>query len=145
VKPDARPPAAGTVAADGRSPGAPGWLLAAGAGFAALAVALGAFGAHGLADHLSPERLQTWETAVRYQMYHALALLLLVSLPGRFCPGGCLWIARLLIAGVVLFSGSLYALVLLDLPLLGMVTPFGGLAWIVAWCGLAWRGWLCRV
>ena len=106
-----------------------------GALLAALGVALGAFGAHGLRDLVAPERLVVWETAVRYHLIHALALVLLGALPERV--SGYLWPGRCFVAGIVLFSGSLYALVLADLPLLGAVTPFGGVALITGWILLA--------
>jgi uncharacterized membrane protein YgdD (TMEM256/DUF423 family) len=112
---------------------------------AGLAVATGAFGAHGLQKMVTPERLDTWEKAVRYQMYHALALLLLAwaltHWPGQvniLAAGGWLFLA-----GVVLFSGSLYLLVLSDTSWLGAITPFGGVAFVAGWLCLliaAWRG-----
>ena len=98
---------------------------------AAVGVALGAFGAHGLQDMVTPERLDVWETGVRYHLIHALALVLLGALPAR--PSGYSWPGRCFLAGIVLFSGSLYALVLLDLPLLGALTPLGGIALIAGW------------
>jgi uncharacterized membrane protein YgdD (TMEM256/DUF423 family) len=107
----------------------------------ATGVALGAFGAHALADVLRPERLVTFETAVRYQLLHAVALLALATLAERRPR-----VARagaLMAAGTVVFSGSLYALVASDLGLFGMVAPVGGtllvLGWLAAGLG-AWRG-----
>lgn len=96
----------------------------------ALAVVAGAFGAHALRDHLSPDHLKTWDTAARYHLLHAAVLL--VAADRR-------WAWRLFVAGIVLFSGSLYLLVLLDLPALGAVTPFGGLAFISGWLALGWE------
>jgi uncharacterized membrane protein YgdD (TMEM256/DUF423 family) len=102
----------------------------------ALAVAAGAFGAHGLKDHVTPDRLVTWETGARYHLIHAVVLLLLALLPEQTAaiPRAVFW---LFLAGIFIFSGSLYALVLLDLPILGMVTPVGGLCLIAGWAGLA--------
>lgn len=104
-----------------------------GAFAAGLAVALGAFGAHGLKEAVTPERLQTFETGVRYQMYHALALLfvgwLATVTPTRMLQ----WVGSLFVAGIVVFSGSLYVLVLTDTAWLGAITPFGGVAFISGW------------
>src|SRR5579864_7205803 len=105
-------------------------LIGSLAGF--LGVAAGAFGAHGLRNRLSPEMLAVFETAVRYQMYHALALLLTAAVMGRVGDARLLSIAGWsFIAGVVLFSGSLYALALTRTPGLGAITPIGGLAFLV--------------
>ena len=107
----------------------------------ALATACGAFGAHSLKAHLSPERLQLWDTAVRYHFFHALGLIG-VGLTLRSLDDGALRLAALLlIAGVVLFSGSLYALSLGAPRVLGVLTPLGGLAWIAAWLLFAWAAW----
>ncbi len=109
-----------------------------------LAVALGAFAAHGLRSRLASDLLSTFETGVRYQMYHALALLLVAMLLTRGMSSGLLTAAGwLFVAGAILFSGSLYGLTLGGLRWLGMVTPLGGLAFILGWlCVLlaAWRG-----
>ena len=100
-----------------------------------LAVATGAFGAHGLKKVVTPELLETWDKAVRYQMYHALALLIL-SWAVTHWPGQ----ARLLgiggwlfLAGAGLFSGSLYILVLSSVKWLGAITPLGGVAFVAGW------------
>ena len=107
----------------------------------ALATACGAFGAHALKTHLAPDRLQLWDTAVRYHFFHALGLLG-VGLALRTLDDGALRLAAvLLLAGVVLFSGSLYALALGAPRALGMLTPVGGLAWIAAWLLFAWAAW----
>jgi uncharacterized membrane protein YgdD (TMEM256/DUF423 family) len=104
----------------------------------ALSVALGAFAAHGLKQYLSPDNLQVFETAVRYQFYHVFALLA-VSILYAQLPGNLLqWAGRFFIAGIVLFSGSLYLLCYVkyqQLPLnwLGAITPFGGVAFITGW------------
>lgn len=113
-------------------------FFALGALAAGIAVALGAFGAHGLEQRVTPERLQTFETGVKYHMYHALALLVVGWAAAQF-PGWPLQAAGyLFLAGIVLFSGSLYLLVLTDTPWLGAVTPLGGVAFIVGWALLAW-------
>jgi len=99
----------------------------------ALAVALGAFGAHGLKSQLSTDMLQTWKTGVEYHFYHALGLLLIgilaVSNPSELVK----WSAILLTAGIVLFSGSLYALAISGIKWLGAITPLGGLSFIAGW------------
>lgn len=99
-----------------------------GALLAFLGVALGAFGTHTLSDFLSPDRLDTFETAVRYQMFHALGLLALGALPGR-AQRAAPW----LFWGSVVFSGSLYALVFSGVSILGAVAPVGGTLQLVGW------------
>lgn len=114
-------------------------FLLLGAVSAALAVALGAFGAHALREHLTPAALAVYETASRYHFYHALALLLTgaVALHAPAAPG--LRVAGwLLVAGTVLFSGSLYLLAVTGVRWLGAITPLGGVAFIVAWLLIAW-------
>jgi uncharacterized membrane protein YgdD (TMEM256/DUF423 family) len=110
-------------------------LVGAVAGF--LAVALGAFGTHGLRARLSPEMLAAFETGVRYQMYHALAILLVALMLGRFDG----WMFRAagwaFTIGIVLFSGSLYLLAITGTTILGAITPIGGLAFLVGWGFLA--------
>lgn len=108
----------------------------AGALLAGLAVLLGAFGAHALKSSLPPPRLETFETAVRYQMYHALALLATAWLITRNAPGAST-AALLFLIGVALFSGSLYLLVATGIGGLGIITPFGGVALIAGWLVLA--------
>ncbi len=103
-----------------------------------LAVALGAFGAHAMQDHYDARALQTFETAVRYQMYHALALGLCAALGRHGCRTGPAALCFLL--GIVLFSGSLYGLVFLEARWLGPVTPVGGVAFLVGWSLLTLRG-----
>src|SRR5262249_29209186 len=104
-----------------------------------LVEALGAFGAHALRARLEPDLLATFETGVRYHAYHALALLA-VGLWARETPSRALsWAGALMVLGIVLFSGSLYALALTRVRALGMVTPLGGLAFLAAWALLAWR------
>ncbi len=111
--------------------------IAAGALLAAAGVALGAFGAHGLRTRVTPRDLEIFETAVRYQLVHALGILAcgtLLSLP-RPVPAGTA--AAWLVLGIVLFSGSLYLLVGTGIRQLGMVTPLGGTAFLVGWILLA--------
>ena len=113
----------------------------AGALSGALAVAAGAFATHALRGTLSVDALANWETGARYQMYHALALLLVAWLVGQR-PGRPTRIAgRAFIAGTILFSGSLYLLSLTGLRWLGALAPFGGAALIGGWLALAWS-WL---
>jgi len=111
-------------------------LLGSLAGF--LGVGLGAFGAHGLKTRLSAEMLAVFETGVRYQMYHALALLVVSAAIGHLGSArllvGAGW---LFVAGIVLFSGSLYALALSGVTTLGAITPIGGLAFLGGWACLA--------
>ncbi|MFO1078677.1 MAG: DUF423 domain-containing protein [Planctomycetota bacterium] len=110
--------------------------LRVGAILGGLAVGLGAFAAHGLKNHLDAAALQTFETGVRYQMYHALALVLCsaVGLGGRRTGAAAVAFAL----GIALFSGSLYGLALDGPRWLGPVTPFGGGAFLVGWILLAW-------
>ena len=106
-----------------------------------LGVGLGAFGAHALKERLDAAQLATFEVGVRYQMYHALALLALGWAASRW-PGAALTAGgSLLVAGTLLFSGSLYALSLGAPRWLGMVTPVGGLAFLAGWACLGWAAW----
>ncbi len=101
----------------------------------ALAVASGAFGAHALADRLPPERLATFETGARYLMVHALALVGVALAPGRL-PSAAGWLQASgwsFIAGMLLFSGSLFLLTLTGVRWLGAITPLGGVAFIAGW------------
>lgn len=114
-----------------------------GALFAGLAVALGAFGAHILRGSLSADLLATFETGVRYQVYHGLALFAVVLALGRW-PGSNLSVAAgwLFVAGILIFSGSLYVLALSGVRWLGAITPLGGVAFLSGWICLilaAWR------
>ena len=106
------------------------------AGF--LGVALGAFGAHALQGRLSPEDLQIFETAVRYQLVHALALVALAALSGRISAVPAIVAGWGFTGGILVFSGSLYLLVLTGPRWLGAVTPIGGLAFLLGWAALAW-------
>jgi uncharacterized membrane protein YgdD (TMEM256/DUF423 family) len=99
-----------------------------------LAVALGAFGAHGLEGKVEPKYLETWKTGVTYQMFHATGLLIIGVLLGKLPANGLLsWSGWLMFIGIILFSGSLYVLSVTKISILGAVTPFGGLAFLVAW------------
>jgi uncharacterized membrane protein YgdD (TMEM256/DUF423 family) len=100
-------------------------------------VALGAFGAHGLRGRLSPEMLAVFETGVRYHMYHALALLLTAAVMGRINGRFVAAAGWFFTAGIVLFSGSLYLLAATGITLLGAITPFGGVAFLIGWACLA--------
>lgn len=110
-------------------------LIGSLAGF--LAVALGAFGAHGLRGRLSPEMLAVFETGVRYHMYHALAIVLVSLILGRMDG----WLIRTagwaFTIGLVLFPGSLYLLALTGVTVLGAITPIGGVAFLIGWACLA--------
>lgn len=103
-----------------------------------IAIAAGAFGAHALKTYLSPDMLMVWQTAVQYQMLHGLALLALANLITRWDAKKIRFSAIGMILGIVLFSGSLYLLAYTGIRVLGAVTPFGGVAFLVAWAYLAW-------
>ncbi|MFS0727255.1 DUF423 domain-containing protein [Paenibacillus sp. 1P07SE] len=108
--------------------------IGTGAVYALLAVAFGAFGAHALEEQLSESMLATYETGVRYQMYHALGLILIGLLGDKAAGQQALaWAARLLHIGILVFSGSLYVLTLTGFSKLGMITPIGGVAFIAGW------------
>jgi uncharacterized membrane protein YgdD (TMEM256/DUF423 family) len=105
---------------------------------ASIAVILGAFGAHALRGRIVPDMLGAFEIGVRYQMYHALALLAVGLAVGRW-PAPAITVAGwLFIAGTLVFSGSLYILALTGARWLGAVTPLGGVAFIAGWLALAW-------
>jgi uncharacterized membrane protein YgdD (TMEM256/DUF423 family) len=105
---------------------------------ALLGVAAGAFGAHALRPRLTPDMLAVFETGVRYQLVHALALLAVAWACGRWPGRGSAAAGWLFIAGIVLFSGSLYLLALTGIRSFGAVTPVGGLAFMLGWACLAW-------
>lgn len=111
-------------------------LAAAGAVNAFLAVAAGAFGAHGLQDRLAPDLLVIFETGARYHMYHALGLFAVAWLAGRGARGAAL-AGGLMLFGIAVFSGSLYALALSGERWLGAITPLGGLALLASWALVA--------
>jgi uncharacterized membrane protein YgdD (TMEM256/DUF423 family) len=113
------------------------WLLIAAInGF--VAVAAGAFGAHGLQNRLDAHALQVFETAARYQMYHALAIGLAVFAMRGTAATPAQGAAVLFLIGIVLFSGSLYGLALTNMRALAVITPVGGLAFLAGWIALAW-------
>ena len=117
------------------------WLLAGGL-CGLLAVALGAFGAHGLRHLIAPERLVAWGTATDYLALHGVVILICgVLLSIRTQARLVEWAARAFLLGTLLFSGSLFALVLTDLGALGAITPFGGLLLIGGWALLTLAGW----
>lgn len=105
--------------------------------FGLAAVMLGAFGAHGLAERVSPERLAIWDTAAHYLGWHATTLLAVALLEVRMRGAWLQVAAWAMVLGSVVFSGSLFALVLTDTPAWGAVTPFGGVALAVGWGALA--------
>jgi uncharacterized membrane protein YgdD (TMEM256/DUF423 family) len=114
-------------------------FLVLGALAAGIAVALGAFGAHALRARLTPEMLATFETGVRYHLYHALALFAVAMVVGRWPSSAPAATAAgwLFIAGILMFSGSLYLLALTGVRGLGAITPIGGLAFLAGWGCLA--------
>ena len=112
---------------------------------ALLGVGLGAFGAHGLKSRVTPEMLTVWQTAVQYHLVHALGLLL-IGILAQLLPETVMvrqagWA---LLLGVVLFSGSLYLMVLTGVRMLGAITPLGGLAFLAGWGLLALAAWGAR-
>lgn len=112
------------------------FFIIAGAINAALAVALGAFGAHALKEKLSERYLAIWETAVQYQMFHAIGLLVIGVLVGTAILNATTqlnWAGYLILAGTIIFSGSLYALSLSGVGVLGAITPIGGVLFIAGW------------
>ncbi|MBX2972944.1 MAG: DUF423 domain-containing protein [Flavobacteriales bacterium] len=114
-----------------------------------IAVALGAFGAHGLKSQVGPEAVAQWQTGVQYQFYHGFGLVLLAALGGRLPQKRIRLIGNLFVAGILLFSGSIYLLATRDIlgtqgltPVLGPITPLGGLCFLAGWAVLfitAWR------
>ena len=102
-----------------------------------IGVGFGAFGAHSLRERTSPEMLAVFETGVRYQMYHAFAILITALALSRLDGPLIRWAGWLFTAGIVIFSGSLYALVLTGTSSLGAITPFGGIAFLAGWACLA--------
>ncbi|XWN36414.1 MAG: DUF423 domain-containing protein [Balneola sp.] len=105
---------------------------------AAVAVGLGAFGAHALENTLTPKRLETWNTAVTYHMWHALALIGL-ALVSKVFEVDLIWSMNLIVAGIFIFSGSLYLLCLTDTSWLGAITPIGGVCFILGWLLTGWK------
>ena len=122
------------------------WLLLVSALNGFLAVAFGAFGAHGLKSRLASvadgaQRLDWWHTAAQYHLAHALAIGLAAVLLGRGPVPGAQPAGIAFLCGIVLFSGSLYTMTLTGVRALGAVTPIGGLAFLVGWACLAWAAW----
>ena len=108
--------------------------LLLGALSALFGVAFGAFGAHGLKNLLSTEMLTVYQTGVTYQMWHAIGLITIALLQQQNPDTKLLaWAGQLMFLGILLFSGSLYALAILDIKALGMITPFGGVCFLIAW------------
>lgn len=116
-------------------------FFALGALFAGLAVAAGAFGAHGLKSRLAPDMLEVFETAARYEMYHALALFVVAWAVARWPESGAGVAGWCFVAGILVFSGSLYVLALTGIRWLGAITPIGGVAFLIGWGVLAWSAW----
>lgn len=112
-----------------------------GALLAGMGVAAGAFGAHALRARLAPEMLTVFETGVRYHLIHALALLSVAWATTRWPSHAANAAGWLFLAGILLFSGSLYALSLSGIRALGAITPLGGVAFIAGWLALAWAIW----
>ncbi|MFO8155303.1 MAG: DUF423 domain-containing protein [Pseudomonadota bacterium] len=113
-------------------------LLVAGAMTLFAAVALGAFGAHGLEGHLTVKAEDWWETAVRYHLAHGLGILLVATIAHALPrPGLARLSGWLMLTGVVLFCGSLYLMALVDVRWLALATPLGGMLWLAAWAALA--------
>jgi uncharacterized membrane protein YgdD (TMEM256/DUF423 family) len=110
--------------------------------FLLIAVAAGAFGAHALKARIAPELLSAYQTGVQYHFWHALGLLAIGVLLTQKPDSGALAVAAwLLVAGMLLFSGSLYALALSGVRSFGAVAPIGGVALLAAWSAMAWAAW----
>ena len=117
-------------------------FLAIASMFGGIAVIFGAFASHALKDRLSANSLAIWETGTKYQMYHALALMLVAILLSRFPNSVLLTVAGYaFVSGIFIFSGSLYALTLTGIKWLGAITPIGGAAFIIGWLCLALATW----
>lgn len=113
-------------------------FFAFGSGFALIAVVTGAFAAHALKSRLSPDMFQVFEVAVRYQMYHALGLIAVAWASTQWSGQLITASGWLFVAGIVIFSGSLYVLSLTGVRWLGAITPIGGVAFIIGWGCLLW-------
>ena len=113
-------------------------FFAFGSGFALIAVITGAFAAHALKTRLSPDMFQIFEVAVRYQMYHALGLIAVAWAASQWSSQLITVSGWLFVAGIVIFSGSLYILSLTGIRWLGAITPVGGVAFIIGWGCLLW-------
>lgn len=113
-------------------------FIVIGAISALLSVAFGAFGAHGLEGKIEQKYLDIWKTGVTYQMFHATGLLIIGILLGKYPSSSLLtWSGWLMLIGIILFSGSLYILSVTKIGILGAITPFGGVSFIVAWALIA--------
>ncbi len=108
---------------------------------ALIAVVLGAFGAHGLKGRLTTEMLNAFEVGVRYQMYHALALLAVAGALSRWPRAEVTAAGWRFVAGTIIFSGSLYLLSLTGVRWIGAITPIGGVAFLLGWLSLVWGVW----
>jgi uncharacterized membrane protein YgdD (TMEM256/DUF423 family) len=117
------------------------FFFAAGSLLAFLAVALGAFAAHALKSRLSSDMLAIFEVGVRYHIYHAFALLAVAWAASRWPESSASMAGWFFLAGIVIFSGSLYALSLSEMRWLGAITPIGGVAFLIGWLVLAWAAW----
>ena len=112
----------------------PSVFLFLGAISAFIGVAMGAFGAHSLKTMISPELLTVYQTGVTYQMWHAFGLIAIALMQQHDAQSKVLkWAGGLMFLGIVLFSGSLYLLAILNLPMLGAITPLGGVSFLIAW------------
>lgn len=112
----------------------PSVFLFLGAASAFIGVAMGAFGAHGLKTMISPELLTVYQTGVTYQMWHAFGLIAIALMQQHDMQSKLLkWAGFLMFLGIILFSGSLYLLAILNLPMLGAITPLGGVSFLIAW------------
>jgi len=114
------------------------FFFSAGAIAAFVAVALGAFGAHGLKGRLSPDMLNIFEVGVRYEMYHALGLVAVAWASSHWPESNLRLAGWAFIAGIIIFSGSLYGLSIFGIRWLGAITPIGGLAFLLGWAILVW-------
>ena len=112
-------------------------FVAIGSGLAFLAVALGAFGTHGLKGRLSAYSIDIWKTGVQYHMIHAVALILIGILAAQNDTKAVRTAGWLMVGGIAIFSGSLYALAVTDIKILGAITPLGGLCFLISWATLA--------
>jgi uncharacterized membrane protein YgdD (TMEM256/DUF423 family) len=112
----------------------PSVFLFLGATSALLGVAFGAFGAHGLKTMIAPEMLAVYKTGVEYQMWHAFGLIAIALIQQRDAQSLLLkWAGAMMFLGIILFSGSLYALAILNIPAFGAITPLGGVSFLIAW------------
>ena len=112
--------------------------VVAGALFLLTGVAAGAFGAHALKSIVTPDRLAIWQTAVLYQLIHGLGLLIIAAMRPHYGSRCLAYAGWFLLAGVLIFSGSLYVLVLTDIRWLGAITPIGGASFMLGWALVAW-------